>query len=699
MKIKHLAATRQYFPILLLIPALALTITGCNGSYGGGGGGNAPYISGMSVSSGPVRTPVTITGTKFGATQGSSTVTFNGTAGTPTSWSDTSIVVPVPTGATTGPVVVTVGGVASNGVTFTVTTASSPTITNLNPASGPVGTSVTITGTNFGTTQGASTVTFNGTATTPTSWSATSVVASVPTGSTTGPVVVTVGGIASNGMTFTVSGSTSTAFPIKLSSNKRYFVDQNGTPWLMVADAGHHIMAGLPQSSVATYLNDRVTNGFNTINFYGACGESGSSATSGTCQASGAAFDGTLPFTKGTSSTDYDLSTPNPVYWSQVDNVINQAASLGLVVLFDPLPWGVNFGTAMENPINYPTNDFNFGVFLGNRYKNSPNIIWQFGQDFRHGGGLVNGQWLPADQNFLDYMSQVIAGVASVDTNHLITSQMNFYASYTQQGYQVACNMNCTTNVFWNPRFGNANNVSFVYSYYETYDEMLQAYNCGPSGPCTMQANNGTVSIGGNAGNAPSTQFPPSVMPTFLGESNYETGNNTGFLSSPADAFITRLEMWWTMTSGGAGHEFGNEHVNHFDSSWMSNLDTPATLQVKHLTNLFNQFQWWNLIPDQTHQVVTAGYGTYNTSNGNLYTATYATTAWEPTLAIVYTPVSTTLTVNMANFSKAMTASWYDPTTGSSTSIGSFPASGSQMFITPATTHSDGTHDWVLVLQ
>ena len=53
---------------------------------------------------------MTIAGTNFGATQGTSTVTFNGTAGTPTSWSGTSIVVPVPSGATTGNVVVTVEG-------------------------------------------------------------------------------------------------------------------------------------------------------------------------------------------------------------------------------------------------------------------------------------------------------------------------------------------------------------------------------------------------------------------------------------------------------------------------------------------------------------------------------------------------------------------------------------------------------------
>src|SRR5207247_3270923 len=128
------------------------------------------------------------------------TVTFNGTTATPTSWSATSIVVPVPAGATTGNVIVTVGGLASNGVSFTVTVP--PTITSLSPTSGPVATSVTIAGTTFGATPGSSTVTFSGTAATPTSWSATSIVVPVPAGATTGNVIVTVGGLASNGGSF-----------------------------------------------------------------------------------------------------------------------------------------------------------------------------------------------------------------------------------------------------------------------------------------------------------------------------------------------------------------------------------------------------------------------------------------------------------------------------------------------------------------
>src|SRR4051812_46774551 len=83
--------------------------------------------------------------------------------------------------------------------------AQSPTIASLSPVAGPSGSSVTIAGTNFGSPQGLSTVTFNGTpAAAITTWTNTSIVATVPTGATAGNVVVTVGGVASNGRLFVV---------------------------------------------------------------------------------------------------------------------------------------------------------------------------------------------------------------------------------------------------------------------------------------------------------------------------------------------------------------------------------------------------------------------------------------------------------------------------------------------------------------
>ncbi|HEY0319837.1 MAG TPA: IPT/TIG domain-containing protein [Pyrinomonadaceae bacterium] len=162
-----------------------------------------PSISGLSPSSATTGTSITITGSNFGATQGTSTVTFNGVAATPTNWSNTSITAPVPANANTGQVVMTIQGMASNGAAFTVM----PKIDSISPTAGAAGTSVNITGSAFGATQGTSTVKFNGVAATPTSWSNTSIAAPVPSSATTGPVIVTVGGSASNSLTYTVATS------------------------------------------------------------------------------------------------------------------------------------------------------------------------------------------------------------------------------------------------------------------------------------------------------------------------------------------------------------------------------------------------------------------------------------------------------------------------------------------------------------
>lgn len=75
---------------------------------------SAPSIKGPTPTGGRVWASVTVTSSGFGAAQGSSSVTFNGLAGSPTIWSDASIGVAVPAGATTGYLVVTAGGAAEN---------------------------------------------------------------------------------------------------------------------------------------------------------------------------------------------------------------------------------------------------------------------------------------------------------------------------------------------------------------------------------------------------------------------------------------------------------------------------------------------------------------------------------------------------------------------------------------------------------
>lgn len=108
-------------PTLLLTLALAQVFGNANDPNAPK---NAPIIFTVSPSTAGVGATVTIVGENFGDTQGTSTVTFNGMVATVSAWAKKSLTLTVPSLAITGPVVVTVGGVASNSVTFTLSTSA-----------------------------------------------------------------------------------------------------------------------------------------------------------------------------------------------------------------------------------------------------------------------------------------------------------------------------------------------------------------------------------------------------------------------------------------------------------------------------------------------------------------------------------------------------------------------------------------------
>ncbi len=90
---------------------------------------------------------------------------------------------------------------ASNTVSE-ISTQDTPTITSFSPGSGPVGTVVTIKGTNL---NGATTVTFKGVRGTITKDTATTIKVKVPSGAKTGKItVVTPGGTVKTAKAFTV---------------------------------------------------------------------------------------------------------------------------------------------------------------------------------------------------------------------------------------------------------------------------------------------------------------------------------------------------------------------------------------------------------------------------------------------------------------------------------------------------------------
>jgi hypothetical protein len=556
----------------------------------------------------------------------------------------------VPAGATSGNVVVTVGGVASNGVNFTVQADTTPPTVSLTAplAGATVSGTVSVTasasddvavagvqfqldGVNLGSLDSAAPYSV--------SWDTTF----ASNGSHTLRAIATDtsnNSATSSSVTVQVSNSTPTvAWPLKASASRRYLVDQNNVPFLLMGDAAHTLINSLGPTDMATYMSTRASQGFNAIQVIIPCD------TYISCPASMASFTGVVPFTSGSSQSSYDLSTPNPAYWSIVDNLLSTAAAHNLVVFLNPMDTG-GLLPLLEN--NGTTKVFNYGVFLGNRYKNTPNIVWDFGGDFQGWNTNTTG-------NNLIY--QLMAGIASVDANHPMDIELSYDRSYSNQDTAT---------------LGPVLSLDAAYTYYETYDCVLAAYNSSPT------------------------------LPVFMIEANYEGENNTGFFSGTTGTFVLREQEYWTMTSGATGQLYGSHYTNHFLPGWKLNMNTPGALEIKYLMQLFGSLPWWNLVPDQTHQIVTSGYGTYNGSSGNLPASHYSTTAWvtDGSLAVVYDPAGNALTVNLAKFSGPATARWYDPSNGTYTSItGSpFANSGSHVFSTPGTNH-DGQSDWVLVLQ
>jgi hypothetical protein len=159
-----------------------------------------PTITSVSPTTAGVRATVTVTGTHLNGATG---VTLNGTSAPFAVISATTLTFTVPAGATSGTVSVTTpGGSATSADTVIV--SPPPTITSLSTNTGPVGTTVTIAGTNLAGTVG---VMLGSIVTVPTSVSDGSVTFTIPPGAPSGTIeVITTSGSATSIDTFTVTG-------------------------------------------------------------------------------------------------------------------------------------------------------------------------------------------------------------------------------------------------------------------------------------------------------------------------------------------------------------------------------------------------------------------------------------------------------------------------------------------------------------
>ena len=168
----------------------------------------APLIASVSPTSGLAGVQVIINGNYFSSVLAENQVTFNGTPAVISSASVNKLVVNAPANVTTGKIVVATNQQSTNGPVFTVQSLG---ISSLSPDNGLDGTSVTITGTGFNTTPAQNQVYFNGKAAAVTSATASSLVVTVPVGTTTGAVSIKANGLTATGPVFTYAGVTTLA--------------------------------------------------------------------------------------------------------------------------------------------------------------------------------------------------------------------------------------------------------------------------------------------------------------------------------------------------------------------------------------------------------------------------------------------------------------------------------------------------------
>ena len=146
-------------------------------------------------------TIVTMTGTGFGRTAGTSWVTCAGARAKVVSWSASRIVFKIPSAMTKqGYIGVVKSKRPSNGLYFSP--FSPPMITSISPREGAPGTTVTLKGRSFGAKQADGWVTFAGSTAQVVSWSNTSIRVVVPRDATSGYAGVVAHGMTSNGVLY-----------------------------------------------------------------------------------------------------------------------------------------------------------------------------------------------------------------------------------------------------------------------------------------------------------------------------------------------------------------------------------------------------------------------------------------------------------------------------------------------------------------
>lgn len=427
---------------------------------------------------------------------------------------------------------------------------------------------------------------------------------------------------------------------LTVSENNRFLVFNDGTPFFYLADTGWELFHRLSKAEAEKYLENRREKGFTVIQAVILAELDGLNTPN---------MEGEKPL------IDNNPAKPNEKYFQHVDWVIKKAAEKGIFIGLLPTwgdKWNKKWGVGPE--IFTPENARIYGKYLGERYKNSPNIIWIMGGD------------RPVEN---DGQRQIVVamaqGVREGDGgNHLISfhpSGGSGSAQYFHNEPWLDFNMR-----------QNGHNPNFT----EVYENTFKDYQLSP------------------------------VKPVFDGEPIYED-HPIEFNPDKKGHSVTtdvRRPLYWNLFSGAFGHTYGHHSVwqmyapgkdpiNRPLMPWYEAIDQPGAAQMIYGRLLMESRPFLTRIPDNSIVVTSdvpssvPGAGAYSF---------VATRDQNGTYAMIYAPVGRKFSVKMDVIKGGdVIAWWFNPRNGEAKQIGKFANTGTQTFNTPTPGES---LDWILVL-
>jgi hypothetical protein len=450
------------------------------------------------------------------------------------------------------------------------------------------------------------------------------------------------------------TSASAATFPLKQSANGRYLVDQTNTPFRVQSDAAWLMSTRGSAADVDSYLADRKAKGFNAFVLMAI-------VNTGYGGNEPANRNGDQPFT-----TAGDFSTPNEAYFTFVDSIIDKAAAQGMAVLFFYTYLGYQGGNqGWWSIVNQPQNTqavcLGWGNYLGNRYKNRANILWESGGDYSAptGEGVTR-------------VHKILEGIRAAGATQLNSAQWGGPSAIStdEPGFTVGADAS-TGDINWQFAYGYGADGSGT-----DYDgaKLVWAYQT-PAG---------------------------KHVPGFVGEPTYENNSN----GPPADrASIRAYELWGTLAGGIVGQAFGTEGIWDF-TNYSGSLNSPGSRDVSLSFKLFSTLPWHTLVPEGTppgflgRTLIVAGQGT-----GFSHITAAATI--DGTWLLAYVPSSgasatKTFSVDLRSMGGSSRGRWWNPTTGVYSDITAGArtlanTASAQSFTTPGANGS-GANDWVLVL-